>query len=74
MFTGQYALPGAFRSKKVGGGQRPMPLNDALLNSLGGPTSTSAVPSIPTKVNTKILALHYISYRAAFAADSAVFN
>jgi hypothetical protein len=42
-----------------------MPLNDALLNSLGGPTSTSAAPSIPTKVHTVILALHYISDRAA---------
>lgn len=49
VLTGEYALPGSFEIKKVGGGYRPIPLNDAILNSLGGPASTSAAPSIPTK-------------------------
>lgn len=47
--SGQYALPGAIKTKKVGGGQRPVVINEALLNSLGGSASATAAPSIPTK-------------------------
>jgi len=47
--TGDYVLPGSFESKKVGGHSRPVPINDALLNSLGGPSSAAGAPSIPTK-------------------------
>lgn len=47
--TGEYPLPGSFESKKVGGHSRSVSLNEALLKSLGGPTATSAAPSIPTK-------------------------
>ena len=49
MCTGQYPLPGSFQSKKVGGGKRNTAVTDALLNSLGGPATSSVAPSIPTK-------------------------
>lgn len=48
-FAGEYALPGSFESKKVGGHSRTLSLNEALLKSLGGPTATTVAPSIPTK-------------------------
>ncbi len=42
-------MPGSFAMKKLGGGHRNLTLNEALLNSLGGPASASAAPSIPNK-------------------------
>jgi hypothetical protein len=46
---GEYVLQGAFELKKVKGGRREIVLNDALLNSLGGPGTAPTAPSIPTK-------------------------